>query len=352
MKILVAFNNKGGVGKTALVLHLGWMLAELGKRVLMVDLDPQANLTALCLPESRLEQLWPVDGEALSVAQALAPLRRGVGDVAACHVEAIDRNLDLLPGDVALSGFEDALSETWPKCLDGDERAFRITSAFYRMIRTAAAARDGDLILVDVGPNLGAINRSALIAASHVLIPLGPELLSLQGLRNLGPTLRTWRSGWQQRLNQRPAALMVLPDGSIEPLGYLIMRHSVRLDRPVKSYQRWIDRMPLEYRRSVLDQRDGVPPAIADDPHCLAQLKDYRSLMPMAQEAQKPMFFLKPGDGAIGGHQRAVLDCYKDYRALARDVLRRCGMAEDQDPVPAREGDRQADLLTSGRPAP
>lgn len=63
-------------------------------------------------------------------------------------------------------------------------------------------------------------------------------------------------------------------------------------------------------------------------PHCLAMLKDYRSLMPMAQEARKPKFHLKPADGAIGAH---VQSCYRDFRALARTIAERSGL-ETSDP--------------------
>ena len=87
---------------------------------------------------------------------------------------------------------------------DGDPRAFRVTSAFWRALQKAAAKREADVVLIDLGPNLGAINRVALIASDFVVIPLGPDLFSLQGLVNLGPALRSWRDGWQKRLAEEP----------------------------------------------------------------------------------------------------------------------------------------------------
>ena len=57
MKTLAFFNNKGGVGKTTLIYHLAWMFADMGKRVFVADLDPQANVTSMFLPESELEKL-------------------------------------------------------------------------------------------------------------------------------------------------------------------------------------------------------------------------------------------------------------------------------------------------------
>jgi len=109
------------------------------------------------------------------------------------------------------------------------------------------------------------------------------------------------------------------------PEGYILMQHSLRLDRPVKAYDRWMARIPGVYREAVLAEQEAtVVPAVSDDPHCLAALKHYRSLMPLAQEAHKPMFFLKPADGAIGGHAAAVQDCYRDFRKLARRIADRC----------------------------
>lgn len=63
-----------------------------------------------------------------------------------------------------------------------------------------------------------------------------------------------------------------------------------------------------------------------DDPHCLAALKHYRSLMPLAQEARKPIFRLKPADGAIGGHTQAVRECERDFRRLATEIASRTGI--------------------------
>ncbi len=333
MRTIAFFNNKGGVGKTTLNYHLAWMLSELGYTVVAVDLDPQANLTSMFLDEETLEDLWLPDnhpGEARTVYQAVEKLKRGLGDVRAVPPLPIGGNerLFIVPGDLALSDFESDLAEQWPKCLDRDERAFRVTSAFSRIVQQAAVDAKADVALVDVGPNLGAINRTALIASDHVVIPLGPDIFSLQGLRNMGPRLREWRRNWAERTNKNPAADLTLPSGDMRPVGYVMMRHAVRLDRPARWFGKWIARMPEAYLRDVLDDQQTEPPLPPDDHNCLGQMKDYKSLMPMAQEANKPMFLLKPADGAIGGHQTAVLDCYKDFRRLSLEISKRIGLPE------------------------
>jgi cellulose biosynthesis protein BcsQ len=324
--VIAFFNNKGGVGKTSLVYHLSWMYANLGLRVVSADLDPQANLTAAFLDEDRLEELWPQGDHPETVFGSVHPLMRGIGDIANPSLEYIEDRLSLLVGDLALSGFEDQLSEVWPKCMDRDERAFRVTSSFWRIMQIAAESHKADVILMDLGPNLGAINRAALIAANYIVIPLSPDLFSLQGLRNLGPKLWRWREEWRERLEKNPVEELKLPEGRMQPVGYIVLQHSERLDRPVKAYNRWIARIPEVYRSDVLRESGGENILVKSDPYCLSLLKHYRSLMPMAQEARKPLFHLKPADGAIGTHFKAVQEGYKDFEKLAREIARRSGV--------------------------
>jgi len=327
MKTIAFFNNKGGVGKTTLVYHLACMIADRGEAVLAVDLDPQANLTRMFLNDDDLELLWPDGEHPKTIFGALRPIIRGLGDVQTPHLETINSKLGLVVGDLALSTFEDKLSDAWPRCHNRDESAFRTMTAFYRGVRQAAAAFGAGWVLIDVGPNLGAINRAALIASQHVVIPLGPDLFSLQGLRNLGPSLRMWRASWKELTAKNPDSTIELPPGQIEPLGYVVMQHGMRENRPPKAYQRWIDRFPNAYRESVLDESPTGTIITATDPFCLAMLKHYRSLMPMAMEARKPVFSLKPADGAIGAHGEAVRNAYTDFLTLARRIADRSGAA-------------------------
>jgi len=325
VKTVAFFNNKGGVGKTTLVYHLAYMIADRGESVLVADLDPQANLTSMFLNEDRLEVLWPAGEHPDTIFGALRPISRGMGDVLTPHIERITSRLGLIVGDLALSTFEDKLSDAWPRSHNRDESAFRTMSAFYRGVRAAASEFAATWVLIDVGPNLGAINRAALIASQYVVIPLGPDLFSLQGLRNLGPSLDSWRSSWTELLAKNPDPALDLPPGRIEPLGYVVMQHGMRENRPPKAYQRWIDRFPGAYREAVLRMpSSGAPPA-GDDPYCLAMLKHYRSLMPMAMEARKPVFALKPADGAIGAHVEATRNAYEDFLTLARRIAERSG---------------------------
>ena len=338
--VLTFFNNKGGVGKTSLIYHLSWMLSDMGYRVLACDLDPQANLTAAFLNEERLESLWDDDSPNLSnhntVFECLKPLMQ-VGDLQLPHLQKVlsqlplnGGDLRLIPGDLALAGFEDTLSAEWPNAMNTRNlyRPFRILTAFSTIMQQAAKRMEASVILADVGPNLGAINRSALIATDYVVVPLGADLFSLRGLRNLGPTLSRWRQDWQRRRGNWIDPAFNLPEGGMEPIGYVVQQHSVRLNRPVRAYDKWVNRMPEEYSRNLLEDYEGPYAATPeqDCEHSLATVKHYRSLVPMAQEARKPIFKLTTADGAFGSHAAAVSNAYEDFEDLAKKIADRIGL--------------------------
>ena len=327
MKSIAVFNNRGGVEKTSLVYHLAWIYARLDFNVLVADLDPQANLTSMFLNDEELEGLWADDREDGTIYTSLRPLLEGTGDVTTPHVTEPEPGIGVVAGDVLLSGAEDELTSQWPACLDRKPRAFRVLSAISHALRGAAAKIAADLILMDVGPNLGALNRAVLVNADHVVVPLAADLYSMRGLHNLGPALRRWRKEWSERRDRNPVKGLDAPRGDMQPIGYVVLQHAVRLNRPVMAYERWMERIPGAYREFVVGGGTSPVPSMDEDRHCLAALKPYRSLMPLAQEARKPMFALKPADGAIGGHANAVQACYRDFRALARTVARRSGVA-------------------------
>ena len=329
MKTIAFFNNKGGVGKTSLVYHLAWMFADKGKKVLAVDLDPQANLSSMFIPEGRLEKLWD-EGSGNSIIDSLRPLQEGEG-LGKARTETIANGLQLMAGHLELSKFEDRLSDSWARSSDGEVLSLRFLSAFHSLISEAAQQNASDLALIDVGPNLGAINRSAMLASDHVILPLAPDLYSLQGMKNLGPTLREWRRGWEERkkkAKERSSTIKFsLPDGGMHPAGYVLMQHAIRDGRPVQAYTKWAQRIPDVYSREVMDDNSPKNPSteirkVEEDSNCLAMLKHYRSLMPMAMEAHKPIFRLTSADGAIGAHTYAVQNCKKDFEQLADRVLK------------------------------
>jgi chromosome partitioning protein len=323
MKTIAFFNNKGGVGKTTLVYHFSYMIAELGYKCLAVDLDPQSNLSSMFLSDEKLIEIYENENERPTILEAVKPLDRGLGDIKQVKIHPINDNIGLLAGDLELSMFEDKLSENWGKCNDGDEAAFRIISAFSRIIDEAGKRMKADFCVLDVGPNFGAINRATLIGADFVVVPMAADLFSLQGLKNLGNRLEKWRKEWDKRKKENPDSDLVLPSSAIIPLGYVIMQHGIKESRPVKSYLKWANRIPRVFVEAVLKGDLTTEITVEEDENCLALLKHYHSLIPMAMEIRKPIFMLKPADGAIGAHFSAVRNAYQDFKILTEKIIQK-----------------------------
>lgn len=349
---IALFNNKGGVGKTTLAYHLAHMFSRLGVTVLAADLDPQSNLTSMFLDESELEELWdersglieqgaapsvvaPRVVDVQTIADAVRPILDGLGDIDPIQPAQIDSGLWLLPGSIELSRFEDHLSRAWPQSYAGEPAAIRTTTAFHRTVTEASEHAGADVVIIDVGPNLGAINRAALLGADHVLMPLAADLFSLKGLSNLGPVLRRWRRDWQDVVTPRIPADIAAPRGVMEPMGYVIMQPEMRLDRPVKAYARWLERIPWVFTTAVLDAAPS-----RDRSHEIATLRNYRSLMPLAHDARKPMFDLRAADGALGSTQTYVKTCFQEFRSLAEQVLSLADVEAPTSPADSGRGVR------------
>jgi chromosome partitioning protein len=242
VKTIALFNSKGGVGRTTLAFHLSWMLHPLGERVLAVDLDPQADLTAAFLTDDEVASLWD-ETPPKTVHGAVEPLLDRLGDLREPVVRAVAEGLALVAGDLALARFEESLAEAWLRCLDDNPAtaadAFRVTTAFHRIVQRAAVAQSSTVTILDVGPSLGALNRAALIAADFVVVPLAADLVSLGSLHHLGLTLAEWRAGWEaRRQRSRVPAGLDMPTGAMTPLGYVILQHAARAS------SRWIGRFP------------------------------------------------------------------------------------------------------------
>src|SRR5690606_24360249 len=252
MRKITFFNNKGGVGKTTTVYHSGWMLSEMGIKTIAVDLDPQSNLTSMFLSSERLEDIYE-NSLPVTILDAINPIVNGDPAVPV-HLEKINDFLRLIPGNLALSTFEDTLSDAWLKCLNSEIYSFRITSIFKTILDEAAVRFGAEVILIDVGPNLGAINRAVTISSDYIVMPVASDLFSIQGIKNLGTTLSTWKQQWNQRKSLKPQNLTVsIPENSAQPAGYIVMQYSAKESKPVKSYLKWANRIPRVYSEYVLN---------------------------------------------------------------------------------------------------
>jgi cellulose biosynthesis protein BcsQ len=227
MKIVSLFNNKGGVGKTTLAFHLSCILSEMGKKVLMIDLDPQCNLTICGIKEENLESIWKEEdafiddyGKAVldkpeqeilslnstprSIHYLLKPTEDGLDDMKdekLPPVIKLNDNLGLIPGRLTINRYENVISERWSQAYQGVPLSIR-TITRIRAIAEAYAQRDGyDFVLIDTSPSLGALNKVIISTVDGFIIPCLPDMFSLYGIRNIGNSLKQWQKEFNTIFN-------------------------------------------------------------------------------------------------------------------------------------------------------
>lgn len=216
MKIISIFNNKGGVGKTTLTYHLAHALAEQGKRVLLVDLDPQCNLTIFSMDMSAIHEMWRPEDEFISdfdsarknnprqldemianvrtIHFLLKPTEDGTAELTQLAPPAVlaDR-VHLIPGRLTLHLFEGKLAERWAGIYQGDPLAVRTATWLRSLVEQYNSIYGYDIVIFDTSPSLGALNRNILSLSDGFIVPCSPDLFSLYGIRNIGSALSVWK---------------------------------------------------------------------------------------------------------------------------------------------------------------
>jgi len=184
MQRIAVINQKGGVGKTTTTVNLGAALAHRGYRVLMLDMDPQANLTV------HVDKRPDLEGNTLtSLLVEDTPLQELVQPTG-------QEDLFVVPSDTSLAGVEQVLANRI-----GRETILR------EALEAFPGASDFDFVLFDCPPSLGVLSANALVAADQVVIPMQAEYLSLQGMAKLLEVIQLV----QKRLNPALKIACVLP---------------------------------------------------------------------------------------------------------------------------------------------
>jgi cellulose biosynthesis protein BcsQ len=212
MKIISVFNNKGGVGKSTLSYHLGNTLAELGYKVLLVDLDPQCNLTICAMMEEDLHKIWEEEDDYIedyerafnmnpdiinsprSIHFILKPTEDGVSEPSTLPPPyPIGNNIDLLPGRLSLHKYENKIAERWSGVYQGDNLSIRTVTNIRTLCQRYAEEYKYDYVLIDTSPSLGILNKVIMSTVDGFFIPAQPDMFSLYGIRNIGNALQLWQ---------------------------------------------------------------------------------------------------------------------------------------------------------------
>ncbi|WP_007023304.1 ParA family protein [Saccharomonospora iraqiensis] len=329
MNIVSFFNHKGGVGKTTLVFNIGLALARKGHRVLFVDLDPQTNLSSVALSDDTLESAV---SSATTIRDCLQPLVERSGDVIAVDPIKIRDTAWVLPGHIQLSQFEEIAPTGWTEAVAGNPGGFRTSTAVYRLVTRIASSIAADYVLMDLGPNVGSLNRTAILASSGFVIPLAPDLFSLTALESVGSSVSLWIPEWEAAISalQRRAIdfSFDLPIGKPAPLGYISQQFTVYRQEPAAAYRRWNSKIPRKYEDGIVKPLKSVGSHVPSGSYSLGEVRNLSSLVPIAQQTNKAVFELSGVEARGAQHTRAK-DTYELFSGLATDIATRVNEVMD-----------------------
>jgi cellulose biosynthesis protein BcsQ len=325
MKSITIFNNKGGVGKTTFLCNLAAHLSiNEGKRVLVLDADPQCNATIYLLPEDRILEIYDKRSRD-TVDWFLDPLRRGKGySSGEPDVETSERfEVALIPGDPRLALSEDLLAADWTSGNGGEPRGLQTTFVFQDLMQRY---EDYDYIFVDVGPSLGAINRAVLLASDFFIMPMSSDIFSLMAIQNIARSLTTWQRGLEKGLSaykeEEGSDFDVAGESAhwhLSFAGYVTQQYTAKMTegrrRPVKAYERILRRAPGLIDRELVQQFSDLP---ADTEYRLGEIPNLHSVVPMSQTANAPIFALRGKDGVVGAHFTKVSEAGSIYAGISK----------------------------------
>jgi cellulose biosynthesis protein BcsQ len=242
-KRLAIFNHKGGVGKTTLTVNVAHALVSLGKRVLLVDSDPQCNLTSYLIDAGVVDDMLDASetDAGATLWSALKPVADGTGDVKLIKPKSV-RDLYLLPGDILLSKFEQDLHTSWGDCFHRKVRGYRGTTALSALVNHIAGEKGFDFVFYDSGPNIGPLNRVILLDCDGFIVPAACDSFSIRALKTLGQTLLDWITDWKTVLALAPDDVYLLP-GKPSLIGYLPQRFRVYGRGVASDYSKYLPRI-------------------------------------------------------------------------------------------------------------
>lgn len=327
-KKLVFFNNKGGVGKTTLAFNTTVKFANKGYKTVLVDLDPQCNLTRLTLGEEYYDNTI-FSASSKTIYDILKGVIDGGADIDTEfnfeQAKGAKHNLFLLRGDMRLSEYENILATGYNAAAAGQRIGYFQTSAIDRVLRKTGMSQEVDIFVIDTSPTLGLLNRIILLGCDYFVVPLMPDALSLQGIENLGNMLSKWKENWRntgKALAEDIENQLVL-SGDALFIGYILNSYNVYGHKPIKDHQRWINQIPgrIEEFLSKKHCRNGLVAKSAAA--SLQDIQDYGRLPAITHENGMAIFDIDPDRDDISqlGTKENIQKFDQEFNILADNIL-------------------------------
>jgi len=327
---LALFNHKGGVGKTTLTINIADALVDAGEVVLVIDADPQCNITAFYMAEKDLDELLgesadsDENGGGNTVWSAVKPVVRGKGIAKTIDLVELQDNLFLAPGDVLLSEYEEELPAGWTDSFARKERGYDVTCALADSIDLLAQKVSAGIVMIDVGPNVGALNRAVLLGCDYFATPVAADLFSLRALTTVGRSVSKWVKDWQTvRGLASTKAQKRLIDGKPRYLGYIASAFKVSSGmRKANPHSFWEAKIAPRVAKRVVDELRAVDEdLILEFPNKIGDVKHFHSLAASAQTYGVAIGKLRKMVNS--GHYPQIDEAKEEFDILAREILKR-----------------------------
>jgi cellulose biosynthesis protein BcsQ len=341
---IALFNHKGGVSKTTTTFNLGWMLASQGKKVIIVDADPQCNLTGMVLGFSTKQELEELYKTGQNIKSALEPAFKSQPKL----IEAVDcipvkgaEGLFILPGHIGLAEYEVDLGIA--QNLSGAIQSLQnVPGAISFLLQQTADKLNADYVLIDLSPSLGAINQNLVMTSNFLIIPTYPDLFSLMAIDSLLSILPKWYRWATQAssLQILKEAYYPFPDITLRFLGTIVQNYKkdslLGIEVATKPFQKWIDaindavsqRLVPSLRENNMMLSDNLYDAqgIEFNNFCLAMIADFGALISKSQEHQTPIFALTPEQLGWSGNLFSITSSSKEkfnavFSKIAQKVI-------------------------------
>lgn len=327
-KKLAFVNNKGGVGKSTLAYNTAVKFATKGYKTVLIDLDPQCNLTRLALGEEYYANT--IFSEMYSnIYDALRGVIRGGSDIRTDidfePAKGAPNNLYLLRGDIRLSEYESLLATAYNQAAAGQAIGYFQTSAIDRFMRTMGMSKDVDIFVIDTSPTLGLLNRVILLGVDYFVVPLAPDALSLQGIENLGKIYSLWKENWhntgQALAGDIESKNVLSGDGLF--IGYILNEYNVYGQQPIRDHRRWIGQIPGMVKKYLSERhcRNGLVAKSSEK--SLMDIQDYGRLPSLAQEYGCAIFNVDPvkAEAMQLGTRNNIQKANEEFDKLADNIL-------------------------------
>lgn len=331
MHSIALFNHKGGVGKTTLAVNIAGGLVGLGKRVLLVDADPQCNISSFFLPESQLDEILGESAETEgggTIWSAVKPVVMGTGDVAEIPVhEVATAGLMLIVGDVLLSMYEEELPAAWTDSFARKPRGYAVMGALHKAVARLAEKHRADIVIFDVGPNVGPLNRTIMLGCDSFITPVAPDLFSLRALSSVGTAVAKWIQDWRtvQMLapeERRKELLAAAPTY----LGYVVSAFKAYGGAKSQPHEYWEAKIAPRVKARVVDILRKIDPALVlHPPYKIADVKHYQSLASLAQDCGLPIGWL--GGHVNSGYAPEITAASQLFSSIATEIFNRAEKA-------------------------